>query len=69
MKFPMSRDRIVGDAGNTTAYERPDGSWYALDRYGRGCELPQGTRVSGPAKFDSRDNASGSWAGSRSTRG
>lgn len=69
MKYAMSGDRIVGDGGNTTIYERPDGSWYALDPYGRGCELPQGTRIAGTAKFDARGKSDGSWAGSRSSRG
>ena len=63
----MSRwdDRIVGDGGNVTVYERPDGSWYCLDRDGRGAELPNGTAILGPAEFDSRDRASYDWAGAR----
>lgn len=69
MKYAMSSDRIVGDGGSCTVYERPDGSWYALDRYGRGGELPQRTRILGPAKFDTRAKASGYWSGSRSQRG
>lgn len=54
MKHASNRDRIIGDGGRTTVYQRPDGSWYALDRYGRRCELPNRTRIIGPAKFDSR---------------
>lgn len=41
-----------------TVYQRPDGSTYALDRYGRQGELQgpgrgpgYGTRILGPAKF------------------
>lgn len=68
MKYPISRDRIVGDGGNCTVYERPDGSWYVLDRAGRGGEAPQRTRITGPAKFDSRPSAKLNWAGCRSTR-
>ncbi len=67
--YPMSKDRIVGDGGNCTVYERPDGSLYVLDRSGRGGEAPRGTKILGPARFDSRSSASGRWAGSRSTRG
>jgi hypothetical protein len=68
-KFAMSGDRILGDGGNCTVYERPDGSWYALDRAGRGTELPQRTRIIGAAKFDARTQSSGNWTGSRSQRG
>ena len=66
--FPMSGDQIVGEGGNCTVYRRPDGSQYALDRSGRGGEL-RGTRILGPAKFDSRAVAiqrRSTWAGSRS---
>jgi hypothetical protein len=69
MKYPMSGDKILGDGGNTTVYERPDGSQYALDPYGRGCELPQGTAIIGKAKFDSRPRSDGHWTGSRSAEG
>ena len=67
-KYPMSGDRIIGDDGNCTVYECPDGSWYALDRSGRGGELPQRTRITGPAKFDPRGKAWADWVGSRSRR-
>lgn len=67
--FPLSGDRVLGDGGNTTVYGRPDGTQYALDRSGRGAELPRGTRILGPAKFDSRPHASGRWTGSRSRPG
>lgn len=66
IKHSMSLDKIIGDGGNTTVYERPDGSWYALDSGGRGCELQFGTSIHGPAKFDSRHKARGDWSGSRS---
>jgi hypothetical protein len=69
MAYPMSGDRILGDGGNCTVYQRPDGSRYALDRSGRGGELPGGTRILGPAKFDPRPDAirrRSSWTGSRS---
>ena len=64
--FPMDGDTVVGDGGSSTIYRRPDGSIYLLDREGRGGEAPHGTRVLGPAKFDSRNRATGRWAGSRS---
>ena len=66
-KFPMSGDRIVGNGGNATVYQRPDGSQYALDRSGRGGEGE--TRIIGPAEFDSRPEAiqrRNTWQGSRS---
>ena len=65
----MSQDRILGDGGNCTVYQRPDGSQYALDRSGRGGELPHGTRILGRPQFDSRGAAiqrRSSWQGSRS---
>ena len=33
--YPMDGDRLVGDGGGVTIYQRPDGSRYALDRDGR----------------------------------
>ncbi len=51
-QYPMSEDRAKGNAGRGTVYERPDGSWYLLDRTGRGGELPLGTKIHGPAQFD-----------------
>ena len=81
-KYPMSGDQIVGDAGNSTVYLRPDGSTYALDRSGRGGELrpptgapsyrsgqEYGTKILGPARFDSRAEAirrRSTWQGCRS---
>ena len=38
-EYPMDEDRVVGDGGGVTIYQRPDGSRYALDRRGRGHEL------------------------------
>ena len=64
--YPMDGDRVVGDGGGVTIYERPDGSRYALDRAGRGHELPFGEGAMGPARFDARDRADGEWPGSRS---
>jgi len=69
MRYPMSRDQVLGDGGNCTVYKRPDGSVYVLDRYGRGGEARGGTRIHGPAKFDSRPEAirrRSQWTGSRS---
>jgi len=54
---PSAQDRIVGDGGNVTVYQRSDGSQYALDRHGRYAALRSGTRIYGPAKFDSRGRA------------
>jgi hypothetical protein len=65
-EYPMHEDLLVGDGGDLAVYERPDGSRYALDREGRGHELCWGEGVLGPARFDSRALADGSWPGSRS---
>jgi hypothetical protein len=65
--FPMGSDHLLGDGGNCTVYERPDGSRYALDKHGRGEERSPGDPVFGRARFDSRDLASGRWPGSLST--
>ncbi len=64
--YPMDGDRLVGDGGGVTIYQRPDGSRYALDRDGRGYELCFGEGAIGPARFDPRDRADGVWPGSRS---
>lgn len=64
--YPMDDDRIVGDGGGVTFYERPDGSRYALDARGRGYELCFGEGAIGPARFDARALADGRWPGSRS---
>lgn len=64
--YPMAEDRIVGDGGGVTIYERPDGSRYALEPTGRGHELCFGEGAMGPARFDARPLADGRWAGSRS---
>ncbi len=53
MKPVRATDRVVGDAGNSTLYQRPDGSRYALDANGGFGE--GNTRVYGPARFDSRN--------------
>ena len=67
--YPMDEDRVVGDGGGVTIYQRPDGSRYALDRRGRGHELCFGEGAMGPARFDARDRADGVWPGSRSQPG
>jgi hypothetical protein len=67
-KFPMEQDRVLGDGGNLTIYERPDSSRYALDKRGRGHEYEQDAPVFGRARFDSRRQSSGLWAGSSSER-
>ena len=63
--YPMADDRIVGDGGGVTIYERPDRSRYALDRRGRGHELCFGEGAIGPARFDARGLADGRWPASR----
>ena len=67
MTYPMGADRMIGDGGNRTVYERPDGSRYALDKRGRGEESFAGDPIFGRARFDARELASGEWPGSRST--
>ncbi|MDQ3572356.1 MAG: hypothetical protein M3383_05785 [Actinomycetota bacterium] len=67
-KFPMKADRMIGDAGNLTVYERPDQSRYALDKKGHGQECDPETPIFGRARFDARELASGIWKGSRSER-
>ena len=64
--FPMDSDRVLGDGGNLTIYERPDSSRYALDKRGHGHEYELGGPVFGRARFDSRKQSSGAWEGSRS---
>ena len=66
--YAMDDDRIVGDGGGVTLYERPDGSRYALGARGRGYELCFGEGAIGPARFDARPLADGRWPGSRSCR-
>ena len=63
----MCDDRMIGDGGNVTVYERPDNSRYALDQQGRGSECEPGMAIFGRARFDAREEASGRWPGSRST--
>jgi hypothetical protein len=65
-KFPMEQDQVLGDGGNLTIYERPDSSRYALDKRGNGQEYEADLPVFGRARFDSREQSSGVWAGSRS---
>lgn len=62
----MSGDRPVGDGGNLTVFERPDGSMYALDKHGRGVEWDPEAPLFGRARFDSRHLSTGRWEGSRS---
>jgi hypothetical protein len=64
--YPMDEDQIIGDGGNLTIYERPDKSRYTLDTKGRGAECEPDTPAFGRARFDSREEASGRWPGSRS---
>jgi hypothetical protein len=64
--FPMEDDRIVGDGGNQTIYERPDKSRYVLDHKGRGEECTDELPVFGRARFDSRELSTGRWDDSRS---
>jgi hypothetical protein len=63
---PMHGDTVAGDGGGVTHYVRPDGSRYALDRFGGGYELCWDEGVMGPARFDARPLADGVWPGSRS---
>lgn len=65
-KYAMEEDKVVGDGGNVTVYERPDGSQYALDRKGAGSEWPSEDPIFGRARFDARPHATGRWEGSRS---
>lgn len=65
-KYPMEDDRVVGDGGNLTVYERPDRSRYALDKRGNGQEYERESPIFGRARFDVREQASGTWEGSRS---
>ena len=62
----MESDRVLGDGGNLTIYERPDSSRYALDKRGDGHEYGCRRAVFGRARFDSRKQAIGTWEGSRS---
>lgn len=64
-KTAMCDDTIIGDGGNVTVYERPDGSRYSLDKRGVGTEWPADGQVFGHARFDSRELASGTWTNSR----
>ncbi len=64
--FPMQADRVIGDGGNVTVYERPDSSRYALDKKGHGQECEADMPIFGRARFDARKIASGTWKGSRS---
>lgn len=65
-EYPMTADLVLGDGGNLTVYERPDGSRYALDKKGHGQEWEDGL-IFGRARFDARALSSGRWPGSRST--
>ena len=64
--YSIDGDRIVGDGGGVTVYQRPDGSRCALDVRGRGHEFCFGEGAIGPARFDARALADGRWPGSRS---
>ena len=64
--YPMADDAVIGDGGNLTIYERPDGSRYALDKRGCGQEWSADEPVFGRARFDSRDLSSGRWPASAS---
>lgn len=64
--FPMQDDRVIGDGGNVTVYERPDRSRYALDKRALGREWAADAPVFGRARFDPRALATGRWEGSRS---
>jgi hypothetical protein len=63
----MGDDQVVGDGGNQTVYERPDGSRYALDHNGRGVEWGADEPIFGRARFDARESSTGVWDGSRCT--
>ena len=65
-KFPMDADRMLGDGGNVTVYERPDGSRYTLDKRGHGCECQGDLPIFGRARFDARELSTGRWDGSLS---
>jgi hypothetical protein len=65
-RFDMADDKVIGDGGNVTVYERPDGSQYALDRRGVGKEWDQTSTMFGRARFDAREHATGRWPDSRS---
>lgn len=66
--FPMQADRMIGDGGNVTIYERPDSSRYFLDKKGHGQECDTEMPIFGRARFDARKLATGTWKGSRSER-
>jgi hypothetical protein len=65
-RYPINADRIVGDGGNLTVYERPDKSRYALDKRGNGREYDPAAPTFGRERFDSRKLSTGRWDGSRS---
>jgi hypothetical protein len=67
-RYPMDGDQVIGDGGNLTIYERPDETRYALDKRGQGREYEASLPVFGRARFDSREQSSGAWEGSRSER-
>jgi hypothetical protein len=62
----MDADRVIGDGGNLTVYERTDGSRYALDKKGHGEEWGRAAQLFGRARFDSRMLATGRWKNSHS---
>jgi hypothetical protein len=63
----MDADRVIGDGGNLTVYERTDGSRYALDKKGHGEEWEATALLFGRARFDSRMLATGHWKNSHSS--
>lgn len=65
-RWPLEGDRVIGDGGNVTVYERPDESRYALTPSGKGREMDADAPIFGRARFDSRAKATGRWEGSRS---